>query len=363
MNKRRSDSIAFNVPDFQQNKLNNKFNNNNNQYIKFYKQINELTESNNNLNKSYHHHIIHNNHKRSKSNLNESKNCNINKSNIIYKLKNNENFFHFNSPSTHNSYKEFSISLDKNEKYQTNMEDCFCIAKHFEEDTNKSMFCLFDGHGGIQVAKYLSKYFVDYFNRYLEKYPNENTENLFKKIFKKIDSDIKKYVSESNEIGSTGTIIYITKEYDPKIGMKKMLYCANVGDSRSVLFTNNNCKRITYEHKCSDTFEDERIKNENGFVLNNRLNGILSVSRAFGDFNLKGKGLTSEPSIHKTEINTNVNNFVVLCTDGIWDVVNEEDIFYLTLNNNETEKICKEILSLGKQRDSKDNMSCIVIKI
>lgn len=366
MDKRKSDSNCFNYAHIQPCKLFKMSSiNANNNYQKFCEQSNNFNENednhhkeknDNNENKIHSHH-----HKRSKSNVIGSNN-NI-KSNIINNLNNNEHFFHFNSPSNYNSYKEFSICLEKNAKYLMYMEDCFCIEKYFEDDANKSLFCLFDGHGGNQVSSFLSKYFIDYFNKYLEKYPKEEMEILFKKIFKNLDLDIKKYITKSNEMGSTGTVIYITKECDPKIGMKKIIYCANVGDTRSVLFTQNDCKRMTYEHKCSDKFEEDRIKKSNGTIINNRLNGILSVSRAFGDFFLKGKGLISEPSIHKMEINSNITNYIVLCTDGIWDVVNEEDIFYLTLNNHQTETICKEIIKLGIKRDSKDNMSCIVIKV
>ena len=368
MDKRKSDSNCFSFAHIQPCKLFNMSSiNTNNNYLKFCEEL----SNNFNENKDNHHKEkkdndgnkihSHHHHKRSKSNVIESNN-NI-KSNIINNLNNNEHFFHFNSPSMYSSYKEFSICLEQNAKYLMIMEDCFCIEKFFEDDVNKSLFCLFDGHGGNQVANFLSKHFIDYFNKYLEKYPKEEMEILFKKIFKNLDLDIKKYIPKSNEMGSTATVIFITRECDPKIGMKKIIYCANIGDTRSVLFTPNDCKRMTYEHKSSDKFEEERIKKSKGTIINNRLNGVLSISRAFGDFFLKGKGLTCEPSIHKMEINSNITNYIVLCTDGVWDFVNEEDIFYLTLNNHQTETICKEIIKMGIKRGSKDNMSCIVIKV
>ena len=368
MEKRKSDSNCFNLSHIQPCKLFNMSSlNSNNNYIKFCEQSDIINEQqNNNDNKEKKDNEKHKNphfHKRSKSNVININNNNNIKSNILNNLNNHDHFIHFNSPTMYNSYKEFSICVDQNSKYHMNMEDCFSIEKYFEDDVNKSLFCLFDGHGGSEVSNFLSKYFIDYFNKYLEKYPKEEMEVLFKKIFKNLDLDIKKYVTKSNEMGSTATIIYITRESDPKFGVRKIVYCANIGDTRSVLFTKNDCKRMTYEHKCSDKFEEDRIKKSNGMISNNRLNGVLSISRAFGDFFLKGKGLICEPSIKKMEINSNNSNFIVLCTDGIWDVVNEEDIFYLTLNNHQTETICKEIITMGKKRDSKDNMSCIVIKV
>ena len=54
---------------------------------------------------------------------------------------------------------------------------------------------------------------------------------------------------------------------------------------------------------------------------------------------------------------------MILCTDGVWDVVTEEDMFYLTLNIENTEQIAKDILKQAMENGSTDNMSCIVIKL
>ena len=77
---------------------------------------------------------------------------------------------------------------------------------------------------------------------------------------------------------------------------------------------------------------------------------------------MKSKGLTSEPFVNKIALNDS-DKFIVLCSDGIWDVVNEEDIFYLTLNIEQSEPMAKEILKLAIENGSTDNMSCIVIKL
>ena len=66
--------------------------------------------------------------------------------------------------------------------------------------------------------------------------------------------------------------------------------------------------------------------------------------------------------INKIVLNES-DKFVVLCTDGVWDVVNEEDLFYLTINVEDTEQIARDILNHAMKNGSKDNMSCIVIKL
>jgi serine/threonine protein phosphatase PrpC len=69
-------------------------------------------------------------------------------------------------------------------------------------------------------------------------------------------------------------------------------YCANVGDSRTVL-----CRRgghataLSDDHKPSREDEARRIKAAGGFIINKRVMGELAVSRAFGDAEFK-KGIS-----------------------------------------------------------------------
>ena len=45
---------------------------------------------------------------------------------------------------------------------------------------------------------------------------------------------------------------------------------------------------MSVDHKPDDPEERKRIYNANGFVEENRVNGMLALSRALGDFEYKG---------------------------------------------------------------------------
>ena len=77
-------------------------------------------------------------------------------------------------------------------------------------------------------------------------------------------------------------------------GLRRVLYTANVGDARAVLWSvtpsevglglipsrGGKAVRLTYDHKGSDSQEAKRITDAGGFVMNNRVNGELeSVSQ------------------------------------------------------------------------------------
>jgi protein phosphatase 1L len=66
------------------------------------------------------------------------------------------------------------------------------------------------------------------------------------------------------------------------------LTVANLGDSIATLIhENGDLTKMNTIHEPTRPDEKSRIEAANGFVIKNRVNGELSVSRAFGDFEMK----------------------------------------------------------------------------
>lgn len=120
-------------------------------------------------------------------------------------------------------------------------------------------------------------------------------------------------------MGCTASIGYIRLE-----GSKRVLYFANVGDSSAFLF-DEQAIPLTTSHKPTNPKERERIIKAKGTVLMDRLAGILAVSRALGDFEFKDVGLISRPDQVRIELRAS-NKWIIVASDGLWDVVNEKVI-------------------------------------
>lgn len=78
--------------------------------------------------------------------------------------------------------------------------------------------------------------------------------------------------------GCTATVILVTKTE---------VICANAGDSRTVLSRGGRAKDLSEDHKPDNRLELERIQRSGGFVEDGRVNGMLALSRALGDFEYK----------------------------------------------------------------------------
>lgn len=118
---------------------------------------------------------------------------------------------------------------------------------------------------------------------------------------------------------------------------------ANLGDSRAVLCTrdSNNeliAQQLTVDLKPNLPAEKERITSKKGRVLPMKeepnVHRIwmpdqdcpgLAMARAFGDFCLKDYGLISTPEVSYRRLSEQ-DEFVVLATDGVWDVLSNTDV-------------------------------------
>ncbi|KAE8712368.1 hypothetical protein F3Y22_tig00110257pilonHSYRG00033 [Hibiscus syriacus] len=69
----------------------------------------------------------------------------------------------------------------------------------------------------------------------------------------------------------------------------------------------------------------------------------LALSRAIGDHCVKEFGLISEPDVTQRNI-TNKDKFVILATDGVWDVISNEEAVEIVSSTEDREKSAKKLV-------------------
>jgi len=214
---------------------------------------------------------------------------------------------------------------------------------------NEDYYAVFDGHGGTRVAQFCAKNLHKKV-RYALAIGQDPKESL-KHAFKETDEQLK----EEKSCGSTALVSFIT---DNK------LFVANVGDSRAVLGSRGEkAERLSVDHKPSLHSERTRISKSGGSVQMVggvwRVNGVLAVSRAFGDFFLKPH-VSSKPYISETEL-TDEHLFLVLACDGVWDVLTDEQVVKLVCTIDSPDRAAEVIRRTAFTRGSDDNISVIVV--
>ncbi|XP_024990562.1 probable protein phosphatase 2C 76 [Cynara cardunculus var. scolymus] len=142
------------------------------------------------------------------------------------------------------------------------------------------------------------------------------------------------------------------------------LYVANVGDSRTVLSKAGKAIPLSDDHKPNRSDERKRIESAGGVVMwagTWRVGGVLAMSRAFGNRMLK-QFVVAEPEIQEQELDEEFE-LLVLASDGLWDVVPNEDAVSLALLEEEPESAARKLIETAFSRGSADNITCIVVRL
>ncbi|KAF2315496.1 hypothetical protein GH714_039947 [Hevea brasiliensis] len=209
------------------------------------------------------------------------------------------------------------------------------------------------GHGGSHAAEYLKEHLFDN----LMKRPQfmENPKLAISETYQQTDVDFLDSEKDTyRDDGSTASTAVLVGNH---------LYVANVGDSRTVISKAGKAIPLSEDHKPNRSDERKRIESAGGVVMwagTWRVGGVLAMSRAFGNRMLK-QFVVAEPEIQDQKIDEEFE-LLVLASDGLWDVVPNEDAVSIAQTEEEPEAAARKLTEAAFTRGSADNITCIVVR-
>jgi len=225
------------------------------------------------------------------------------------------------------------------------MEDAHILNLTLEEDAQ--LLAVFDGHGGKDISVFLGRHFAgELLNS--AKYQNGDYEGALKDTYLLMDqlllsdtgvkerysifkgqrevyaNDLPLARRELPTSGSTAVVALLKRRH---------LWVANAGDSRCVLISGGRALELTHDHKPSVPTELFRIREAGGSVTENRVNGVLNLTRSIGDFEYKGNSrlpierqlIIAQPEVTNKRLDRE-DEYLVLGCDGVWDMWNTQDL-------------------------------------
>nr|XP_018906150.1 PREDICTED: protein phosphatase 1L-like [Bemisia tabaci] len=165
-----------------------------------------------------------------------------------------------------------------------------------------------------------------------------------------------------NRAGSTALIALIAGS---------RLFVANVGDSRGIMCdSEGKAVPLSVDHKPFQKSERLRVEAAGGTVKFAggawRVNGHVSVSRMLGNrlADKKSRHLIADPDILTFELCHHKPRFLVLASDGLWDVLsNEEVVDFLAPRLQEEYLGARSLAYYAYLRGSGDNITVVVIDL
>lgn len=329
------------------------------------------------------------------------------------------------------SHESLTYSIGSMQGYRMSMEDAHCVK--IDEHERVGVFGVFDGHGGKECANVVCERLpLMIFKKILallddknvlDANSNEdakkeengekvdgNANNILKdsklnklrssamdvirNCFFRVDHELEAYHDAAN-CGTTAIVATVLAG--------KYVIVANTGDSRCIMSVNGAAKTLSFDHKPSTMGERVRIENSGGYVVCGRVNEVLALSRAFGDFKFKTPyvdGDTNhiyarnkkywkngvvhlppelllvlvEPDILVYDLSKlTAPEFMVLACDGIWDCYTNDQLLKAIRSKlaelwnlrHITEYILNECISMASSATGIgfDNMTLVIVAL
>jgi protein phosphatase len=209
-----------------------------------------------------------------------------------------------------------------------------------------NIFAVFDGMGGLSEGNLSSYLCANCLKKYVENLEEKFNGKYVINLMNKILCDKKKELG--TQLGSTVAII--------KICNGKM-EAFNVGDSRIYIYRKEKLNQISEDHteeaKFNKVQEALGIKKDNNFKYKHILTQHLGIDE--NDFLL-------EPFC-SNEFTLKENDIILLCSDGLTSMVNDEEIKLVLEENIDLVLKKNKLIKTALKKGGNDNITVILLEV
>ena len=144
---------------------------------------------------------------------------------------------------------------------------------------------------------------------------------------------------------------------------------ANAGDCRAVLCHDGEAIDMSQDHRPIHPSERRRVEELGGYIDDGYLNGVLSVSRALGDWDMKLPRGSPSPLIAEPEFQhlflTEEDEFLIIGCDGIWDVMSSQQAVSLVhrglRRHDDPDQCARDLVKEALRQNTFDNLTVIIV--
>ncbi|CAN4085690.1 unnamed protein product [Withania somnifera] len=254
---------------------------------------------------------------------------------------------------------------------------------------------VFDGHAGFSSVKFLREELYKECvtalqgGLLLHRKDLNAISKALQEAFENADRKLSNWLESSgkeDESGSTATALFVGND---------TLIITHVGDSSVVLSRAGKAEVLTNSHRPYGSNkvslqEIRRINQAGGWIVDGRICGDISVSRAFGDIRFKTKKkemlekgvkegkwsekfisriqfrgdlVTATPDVLQVTLGSDAE-FVLLASDGLWDYMKSAEIVDFIRNqlreHGDVQIACEALARTALDRRTQDNVSIVI---
>ncbi|CAM9312752.1 unnamed protein product [Choristocarpus tenellus] len=209
------------------------------------------------------------------------------------------------------------------------------------DQTPFALFGVFDGHGGTACAEFLTDSVAEVMAHSPVLYdedlkPFERRACATCDTFAELEKVHNEWAQQSGDLSGSTALLSTFQD--------GVLVMAGVGDSAGLYVDHaGKMRTLCPQHSTQNEREVERVIAMGGTIINNRVAGVLMPTRTLGDLDCKmslGDIVSPHPELTLAAIyappqsedgSARNEPFVVLASDGLWDVMTNADVAQLVL--------------------------------
>lgn len=209
-----------------------------------------------------------------------------------------------------------------------------------------NLFIVADGMGGHLAGDYASKYTVMRITELIEQNVTENSDiELIDECIQTVNKELYSKAEMEEEFSGMGTTLVLCYIRD------NIVYVANVGDSRLYIINESDIRQITHDHSLVEELIAQGSIEKDSFTYYEKKNVIT-----------RAVGVADSVCVDYFEAELSEGDSVLLCSDGLTNMVSDDEIMRIVNNNIESEDCVKELINKANSNGGRDNITVVVIK-
>ncbi len=244
-----------------------------------------------------------------------------------------------------------------------NNEDRYAISSFVQEDGKPVLFVVVsDGIGGHQAGEVAAELAVNYILEHVSQSDGKDPIQIMESAIHTASQAIAARSASKEEqqgMGATCACSWFEGQ---------RLHIAYVGDSRIYLVRDGSIQRLSVDHTWVQEAMDHGIINAeqarnhpNVHVLRRHLG---SVELPDVDFRMKMDGVDdTQPAHSHPGLQLKTGDTILMCTDGLTDLVWDDEILRLILTRNSLKSAAEDLVARANERGGHDNITVVLIRV
>lgn len=209
-----------------------------------------------------------------------------------------------------------------------------------------NLFIVADGMGGHKAGDYASMHTVDRFVEVIRELGEEHgVQDAINEAVTAANAYIYQRSRENSNLSGMGTTLVLAS----CIGNEAIV--ANIGDSRLYLVNDDAMTQITRDH----SLVEEMVT----------LGGIdREMARNHPDKNIitRAVGVKEKVAADFFEVDLTKGDKLLLCSDGLTNMLRDEEIYQIIQNNKELEQAAKALIDAANKNGGRDNIAVVLVE-